>query len=120
MRTLFAFSLSLFAICGGACASSTNLPARIDESTLAIQTIHDAEAGGASQSEQAADLLARAKSSVEYARHLPGDPDHARRLYTMAQVDAELAVVIMRRDAGRKQLASFEARNGTSLSMVSP
>jgi hypothetical protein len=122
MSTLSTLSLLaiLLAIFSGACASSTNLAARLDESTLAVQTIHDAEVGGASQSEQAADLLARAKSSVEYAHHLPGDPDHARRLYTMAQVDAELAVVITRRDAERKQTALFRARHATALSMVAP
>jgi hypothetical protein len=118
MNSFFALSLSLLTLGGGACASTTNLSARLDESALAVQTIHDAEVAGAGQSEQAADLLARAKSSVEYARHLPGDPEHARRLYTMAQADAELAVVITRRDAERKQVALVQTRQTTALSAV--
>jgi hypothetical protein len=78
------------------CASA-RVDATFDEATLAAQTIRDAEAAGAARCPSAAHLLESAKDEEAYARHVPGDPEHARRLYRRAQVDAELAIVQTRR-----------------------
>jgi hypothetical protein len=97
MKMTLALSL-LAASLGVGCASS-QAPSQWSDMTLAERTIRDAAAAGATHVPVPADLLARATSAVEYAHHLPGDPDHAHRLCEQAQVDAELATVLTRVDA---------------------
>jgi hypothetical protein len=82
--------------------ASTRVDATFDESTLAAQAIHDAEEAGAAQCPSAAHLLDSAKDAQTYAQHVPGDPEHARRLYMRAHVDAELAIVQTRRSAHQR------------------
>jgi hypothetical protein len=119
MKTISALAL-LSISWSGACASSNHLEATLDETSLAIQTIHDADGAGAGNCEKAADLVARAKAAVAYAQHLPGDPDHARRLYMSAQVDAELALLLTRRDAHAQRMALVDAHHATAVSAVTP
>lgn len=95
IRVLSCVVLSLVA----ACASVKRKDLLVAEGNLARQTIREAEVTGAARSPTGGESLARAKAAVAYAERLPGDPDHAKRLYMRAQVDAELALVLTRRTA---------------------
>jgi hypothetical protein len=112
MEKLGVLSLAV-ALWGGACASA---PPVTPEASLAFQTIQDADVAGAARCPRAAERLDAAKSEADYARHLPGDVEHARRLYLRAQADAELAVVLTRRDAQKH----LPAPDGASLAAVAP
>jgi len=108
MKMTLALSL-LAASLGVGCASS-QAPSQWSDMTLAEHTIRDAAAAGAMRVAVPADLLARATSAVEYAHHLPGDPDHAHRLCAQAQVDAELATVLTRVDAIERRATKAQDR----------
>jgi hypothetical protein len=59
--------------------------------------VRQAEAAGAASEPQAAvEHLRDAKSEFAYARRVPRDPAHARRLLVQAQRDAELALALAR------------------------
>jgi hypothetical protein len=113
MRKILA--LSLFAFCG-ACATTQPLGS-VDAHTIAVQTIHDADAAGAAKAGgKPAELLAEAKSEATYAQHLPGDPEHAHRLDLMAEADAALAIVLARSQRYEHGLDETAVRHEMSLS----
>lgn len=93
--------LMVGAACSIGCASS-HMETSFDEAGLAAQTIRDAQAAGARECPAAADSLNRAEDAMTYAQHVPGDPEHARRLYMRALVDAQLAIVLTRREAQQR------------------
>jgi hypothetical protein len=86
--------------------------------------VRQAEAAGAASEPQAAvEHLRDAKSEFAYARRVPRDPAHARRLLAQAQRDAELALALARhhldeqndrRATGRREEKAAEAAPSAS------
>ena len=113
-------ALVVLAMSGAACASTGTAPGW-DGMALAERTIRDADAAGTAGSDgKPAQLIASAKSELAYAQHLPGDPAHAQRLCVRAQVDAELALVLVRLEAHERALTQAQARQDWAATAVSP
>jgi hypothetical protein len=91
-------------------------PAQRKEFADAVQSAESA--GAAVESREAAVRLQEAKSAFEYAQHLPRDPDHARRELMRAQVDAEVALVLVQCEGQKRDIAKATARSELKADLV--
>ena len=99
MRRVLLFGSVLWLVAGLACAAT---PLRTDDSTAAIRA---AEEVGAQEVPRAALHLQLAKESLDKATKLQaqGEGAQAKSLLTRAEADAELAVLLSRQDAEKRQ-----------------
>jgi Domain of unknown function (DUF4398) len=92
------------------------------ETTKVFQdVIREAEAAGAAaEPPDAVVYLREAKSAFAYAQHLPGDPDHARRVLMRAQADAELALALAQFEAQKRSGTTTISRRELTASAATP
>ena len=99
MRRILLFGSLLLAVAAVGCAGAQ---LRTDESSAAIR---GAEEVGAQDVPRAALHLQLAKEALVRATKLSeqGEPDRAKSLLTRAEADAELAVLLSREDAQKRE-----------------
>jgi hypothetical protein len=118
MKT-FAFCCLLAASAG--CATAQPFALSDQQVKSFREVIREAEAAGAADGPpEAAQRLSDAKSEFEYSQHLPLYPDRARELAAKAQVDADAALALAKRQADEQLAVRQVERHELLVGAVTP